>query len=149
MGVTAHLRRPGRPERSPLDDALARVGDRWTLLVIEVLLGGARRFNDLSDELPGIASNVLSQRLKSLERAGLVVTVPYSRRPLRYSYELTGPGRELAGALRLLAAWGARGSEHGEGPRHGTCGTPLEARWYCPTCAHAVTDPEDSEIRYF
>ena len=141
-----HSRNPSR--RSPLDDALARVGDRWTLLVVDVLMRGSRRFNDLGDQLPGIASNVLSQRLKSLEREGLVVAKPYSRRPLRYSYELTGQGRELASALRLLAAWGARSSDHADPPRHGMCGTPLEARWYCPTCVETVSDPEESEIRY-
>ena len=56
----------------------------------------------------GIAPNVLSRRLRHLEHEGLVVATPYSRRPLRLAYELTAAGRELAGALRLLAAWGAR-----------------------------------------
>ena len=52
---------------SPLAEALARVGDRWTLLVVEALLGGPQRFNDLLGQIPGIAANILSERLKRLE----------------------------------------------------------------------------------
>jgi DNA-binding HxlR family transcriptional regulator len=55
---------------SPLAEALARVGDRWTPLVIEALLGGPRRFNDLRGQIPGIAPNILSERLNRLERKG-------------------------------------------------------------------------------
>lgn len=135
-------------ESSPLASALARVGDRWTLQVVEALLDGPLRFNDLSERLAPIAPNVLSQRLKHLEREALVLTRPYSQRPVRVEYQLTGVGRELAGALRLLASWGARGSADAEAPRHGTCGTPLEARWYCPTCATAVEDPDEAGVRY-
>ena len=88
---------------SPLAEALARVGDRWTLLVVEALLTGPRRFNDLLGQIPGIAANILSERLKRLEREALLVTRPYSERPPRAAYELTAEGRALAGALRLLA----------------------------------------------
>ena len=132
---------------SPLDEALARVGDRWTLLVVEALLGGARRFNELSEELGGIAPNTLSQRLKHLEHEGIVRGRPYSERPPRLVYELTAPGRELAGALRMLAQWGARRSDAST-PRHEACGTPMEARWYCPTCARVVDEDEAGDLRY-
>ena len=147
---------------SPLAEAVGRVGDRWTLLVIEALLGGSRRFNELVDDLPGIAPNILSQRLKHLEGEALVVARPYSRRPPRVAYELTGAGLEhrdhgggdppvedqLAGALRLLAHWGARRSDAAEAPRHGLCGTALEVRWYCPTCERPVEDSDEAELRY-
>ena len=99
-------RAPAPP--SPLADALARVGDRWTLLLVAALLEGEKRFNELQDELDGIAPNVLSARLKLLGEQALVVSRPYSERPPRFVYELTESGRELAGALRLLAEWGAR-----------------------------------------
>jgi DNA-binding HxlR family transcriptional regulator len=133
---------------SPLHEAVVRVGDRWTLLVVEALLGGPRRFNELLEELPGIASNVLSQRLKALEGWGLVVSQPYSRRPPRFAYQLSVPGRELAGALRLLAQWGAQRSGDGEALQHLECGTQLETRWYCPTCARLVEDGEAGELRF-
>ncbi|HYY79576.1 MAG TPA: helix-turn-helix domain-containing protein [Actinomycetes bacterium] len=133
---------------SPLGEAVARVGDRWTLLVVQELLAGPRRFNDLLAAIPGLASNVLSQRLKHLEREAVVVGQPYSRRPPRFAYELTAAGRELAGAVRLLAQWGAERSGDADGPRHLACGTPVEARWYCPTCARMVDDDESGDLRY-
>jgi DNA-binding HxlR family transcriptional regulator len=142
--------RTTEPIASPLEEATARVGDRWTLLLVQALLEGPRRFNELLEALPGIAPNVLSQRLKHLERERVLVSQPYSRRPPRFAYELTAAGRELAGALRLLAQWGA---DHSGAPdpgslRHLACGTPLEARWYCPTCAHPVDDNDTGDLRF-
>ena len=142
----AELRSPameGQSERSPLSEALAAVGDRWTLLVVEALLDGARRFGELEEAVEGIAPNILTQRLRRLEQEGLAVAHPYSERPRRFVYELTEGGRELAGALRLLAQWGARHSD-AEPVRHAACGTALEARWYCPTCEQAVDDPGEN-----
>jgi DNA-binding HxlR family transcriptional regulator len=134
---------------SPLAEALTRVGDRWTLLVVEALLAGPQRFNDLLEQIPGIAANILSERLKRLEREGLLVARPYSDRPPRAAYQLTAEGSELAGALRLLAAWGAGHAEEARAPVHAVCGTPVEARWYCPTCDHLVDDePQDADTRY-
>src|SRR5215831_3828090 len=134
---------------SPLAEALARVGDRWTLLVVEALLPGPRRFNDLLGQIPGIAPNILSERLRRLEREALLVARPYSERPPRAAYQLTAEGSELAGALRLLAHWGAKHTDQAEGPRHTACGTLLEARWYCPTCDHLVDhEPRDAEVSY-
>ncbi|HXZ75557.1 MAG TPA: helix-turn-helix domain-containing protein [Streptosporangiaceae bacterium] len=132
---------------SPLAEALAQVGDRWTLLVVEALLDGPRRFNDLLGQLPGIAPNILSERLKRLEREGLLVARPYSDRPPRAAYQLTAEGRELAGALCLLAYWGAGHADPAQAPRHPACGTPIEARWYCPTCDQLVDDePQHAEV---
>ena len=133
---------------SPLADALMRVGDRWTLLVVQALLAGPRRFNELLEDIPGIAANILSQRLKRLEHEALVVSRPYSERPPRAAYELTAEGKELAGALRLLAQWGARHALPAEAPRHQACGTPLEARWYCPTCDHLAEDEPELEMQF-
>jgi DNA-binding HxlR family transcriptional regulator len=133
---------------SPLAAALDSVGDRWTLLLVEALLEGPRRFGELDRELEGIAPNVLSQRLRQLEADGLVLAEPYSERPRRFVYELTAGGRELAGALRLLADWGARHRDAGEGPRHAACGAPLEARWWCPTCGSPVDGEDAAGLHY-
>ena len=133
---------------SPLAAALDSVGDRWTLLLVEALLGGPRRFGDLQEALGGIAPNVLSQRLRRLEGEGLVLAQPYSERPQRYVYELTSSGHELAGALRLLSDWGARHGESAEPPRHDACGTPVEVRWWCPTCERPVGDDESADLHY-
>ena len=135
-------------ETTPLAEALVRVGDRWTLLVVQALLDGPRRFNDLLEQIPVIAPNILSERLKRLERDALLVSRPYTDRPPRAAYELTAEGKELAGALRLLAHWGSGHARPAEVPRHPACGTPLEVRWYCPTCDQLVEDGPESEMRF-
>ena len=149
-----------RTTSDALEQAVARVGDRWTLLLVSALLDGPRRFNDLIDDVGGIAPNVLSQRLRQLEQHGILVATPYSTRPPRFVYQLTGSGLELAGVLRLLAQWGAgqgpsgapggADASGGEPLRHGACGTPMDARWYCPTCAAVVDDDPtgDDAVRF-
>ena len=139
------MARPKRASTSPLADALSRVGDRWTLLAIAALLDGPKRFNELQAELEGIAPNVLSARLKGLTEQALVVAQAYSEHPPRFVYELSESGRELAGALRLLADWGARTGGGAEPYRHEACGSTLEARWWCPTCELVVDDPDDDD----
>lgn len=129
---------------SPLERAVARVGDRWTLLLVHALLDGPKRFGELQQSLPGIAPNVLSQRLKRLEEDGVLVAEPYSRRPPRLAYELTATGHELAGALRLLAQWGA--AQEGGALHHQSCGTSVEARWWCPTCDQPVEEPVEEDV---
>src|SRR5688500_2664423 len=124
------------PPISALDAALHRVGDRWSLLLVEALLGGPRRFGELLEGLDGLAPNILSSRLKALEAEGVLAARPYSHRPYRAAYVLTASGAELAGALRLLAQWGSVRSSAETAPLHHlTCGTAVEARWWCATCA--------------
>ena len=143
MADTAARREPP----TPLEAALERVGDRWSLLLVDALLGGPRRFNELAEAVPGIAPNILSDRLRRLDRERIVVATPYQQRPPRMSYALTADGRDLASALRLLADWGARGAADAEPMRHGSCGTPLEARWYCPTCETSIHHRAAEESR--
>lgn len=119
---------------SNLAHALSVIGDKWALQVVAGLLDGPRRFGELAETLQGIAPNVLTARIRQLERDGLVVATPYSQRPVRLAYALTDSGRELGDAISLLAAWGARQTGDTEGPVHGACGTALETRLYCPTC---------------
>jgi DNA-binding HxlR family transcriptional regulator len=132
---------------SPLAAALERVGDRWSLLLVEALLTGPRRFNELSEAVSGIAPNILTDRLRRLESERIVSATPYSERPPRFAYALTAEGAELAGALRLLADWGSRVSRESEPLRHAACGTPVEARWYCPTCDRPVEGQEAEQVR--
>jgi DNA-binding HxlR family transcriptional regulator len=140
---------PNSDDQTPaLAEALATVGDRWTLLIVAALLDGPRRFGELQEQVEGIAPNVLTQRLRQLERNALVIARPYSERPPRFEYELSAAGQELAGALRLLAGWGARNTEGSSAPRHAICGTPMEARWWCPTCERPVSDDEGDELHF-
>jgi DNA-binding HxlR family transcriptional regulator len=139
-------RRPASPpDASPLHHALDRIGDKWSLLVVAALLDGPLRFGELQEAVPGIAANILVARLRRLTREALVVARPYSERPPRFAYELTAAGTELAGALRLLAGWGARQHE-ADAPRHASCGTPLEVRWWCPACDRPVDDPDAEDV---
>ena len=94
----------GMPDpQTPLAAALERVGDRWSLLLIEALLDGQKRFGELSEAVAGIAPNILSDRLRRLERERIVRATPYSERPPRFTYALTAEGLELAGVLRLTS----------------------------------------------
>jgi len=139
---------PRADAATALEEAVARVGDRWTLLLVNTLLEGPRRFNELLDGLDGLAPNVLSKRLRHLEHEGVIVATPYSQRPPRFDYRLTASGSELAGALRLLAHWGAARDPDVIAVQHDSCGTPVEPRWYCPTCARVVENEEAGEVRF-
>jgi DNA-binding HxlR family transcriptional regulator/putative sterol carrier protein len=92
--------------------ALARTldvaGDRWTLLIVRELAPGPRRFTDLLDGLPGISRNLLTERLRALERDGIIARREIPPPAARQVYELTDDGRDLAVAMAPLIAWGYR-----------------------------------------
>ncbi len=132
-----------------LDAALERVGDRWTLQIVDALLERPLRFGELADALPAIAPNVLTARLRRLERAGLVASRAYQRRPVRLEYALSETGRALADALAVLGSWGAMlEGGNGAGPAHDVCGTPLELAWWCPTCERTVSRDDVDELHH-
>ena len=83
-----------------------------------------------------------------MEGERIVRATPYSERPPRFTYALTDEGHELAGVLRLLADWGSRGSANAEPMRHAACGTPVEARLWCPTCARSLEESEADNLRF-
>lgn len=123
--------------------ALDRVGDRWLLLVVDALTDGPLRFGELAERV-GSATNILSDRLRRLEADGIVVASAYSERPLRFSYDLTAAGQELAQALVPLAAWGAAAEGRSPERFHRNCGTGIELRPWCPTCDRPVSSDESS-----
>jgi len=88
--------------------ALDVAGDRWTLLIVRELAPGPRRFTDLIDGLPGISRNLLTERLRALERDGIVVRRELPPPAARQVYELTDDGRDLAAVMGPLIGWGAR-----------------------------------------
>ena len=88
--------------------ALDRLGERWTLLIVRNLLLGPKRYSDLLEELPGITTNLLAQRLRDLERDGLVVRRAAPSPVRAHVYELGDNGRALEPALMELARWGSR-----------------------------------------
>jgi DNA-binding HxlR family transcriptional regulator len=102
----------------PVANALDVVGDRWTLLVIRDLFQGKRRFGDFLASPEKVPTNILAERLKRLEAAGLVATQPYSEHPPRFEYHLTERGRTLAPVVDAVAAWGLAQFPGTRVPRH-------------------------------
>lgn len=90
----------------PLSRALDVIGERWTLVIIQELLKQPRRYGALLDRLPGISTSVLADRLRRLERAGVVAREPGAV-GAGVEYALTTRGQQLEEALRALRRWGA------------------------------------------
>src|SRR5690242_15635107 len=119
-------------EPSPLTYAVERIGDRWTLLIVDALMPGPLKFGELETAIAGIAPTVLTKRLRQLAADGIVVARPYNDRPVRLTYELTGPGAALAGAVQLLREWGASHTGDDAAALHRVCGSALTTRVWCP-----------------
>jgi len=99
----------------PMATALDYVGDRWTILILRELLGGTARFHELRDGLPGIATNLLTERLQRLEMDGLVRRINARNTVL---YALTEQGAGIRSTLEELGIWGA-GLNRAAPPVHG------------------------------
>src|ERR1700757_4093243 len=86
------------PEPAPLDglaSACEALGDRWSLPIVAALLDGPLRYTEIQERLPALAPNILTARLRKLERDGLLVASRYSSRPARFHYRLTADGAAL------------------------------------------------------
>ncbi|HJY75689.1 MAG TPA: helix-turn-helix domain-containing protein [Burkholderiales bacterium] len=97
-----------RRSTCPAACALDVAGDRWTLLIVRDLLRGRDTYGKLAAADEGIPTNILADRLKKMEAAGLIVAKPYQERPVRWRYELTGKGRDLGVVVAALARWGKK-----------------------------------------
>lgn len=97
-----------RRSSCPAACALDLAGDKWTLLVVRDLLRGRSTYGELAGSPEGIPTNILADRLRRMEKTGLIKAVPYQRRPLRYAYSLTAKGRGLEDVLGAVARWGHR-----------------------------------------
>ena len=94
--------------RSPcaVANSLDILGDKWSLLVVRDLLHGKRTYGELARSPERIPTNILADRLKRLESAGIVASTPYQQRPVRYDYTLTPKGRALGDVLLAFVRWG-------------------------------------------
>ena len=92
---------PDCPTRQILD----RIGDKWTVLVVQVLDQGPMRFNGLKRRIGGVSQKMLAQTLRHLERDGLVSRHVFATTPITVEYALTPLGKTLVGALTPLIAW--------------------------------------------
>src|SRR5947209_2264902 len=117
--------------------SLEVIGERWTLLILRDAILGVERFEDFQETL-GIASNVLTNRLKLLSDEGILERLPDPQRPGRPRYVLTDKGRELAPALIVLMKWGDRHYPTPAGPPrltvHAGCGGNVGADFRCERC---------------
>jgi DNA-binding HxlR family transcriptional regulator len=94
-------------QNCPIARSLDLVGDRWTILVLRDLHLGRTRFADLLRSLDGVSPNLLSARLKTLEREGLVERRLYCQHPPRAEYVLTEHGQAFGSVLRAMYDWGS------------------------------------------
>lgn len=92
----------------PIAKAVEILGDRWTLLIVRDLLTGTSHFNDLERGLPGISRGLLADRLRRLQKTGLVEKVTQQNGRQRTAYHLTESGRDLQEIVNSLLVWGTR-----------------------------------------
>lgn len=90
----------------PVTRAIQVLDGKWTILVVRDLLGGTRRFTELLRSLPGVSPKTLTDRLRTLERQGLVKRLVYAEVPPRVEYSLTAAGAKLEPVLVSLAQLG-------------------------------------------
>ena len=103
MTVSGPIRLPDSCKA--VSDVLARVGDKWSVLIVMLLGDGPRRFNELKRMVGGISQRMLTLTLRGLERDGLVTRTLFPTIPPRVDYELTPLGRSLSEPVKALGAW--------------------------------------------
>jgi len=102
-------RRADQPRSDcPIAGTLDVIGDRWTLLVARDLIAGKTRFSEFLASDERIPTNVLADRIRRLERHGIIDSVLYSQHPPRAEYHLTAKGRDLEPVLKLIGLWGLK-----------------------------------------
>ena len=90
----------------PVACSLDLLGDKWTLLVVRDLLLGKKTYSEFQKSPEGIPTNILAERLKRLQAAGIIDKTEYQQRPVRYAYRLTEKGRDLQPVLLAMIDWG-------------------------------------------
>lgn len=103
-------RKAGAFQRSPCPVAstLDLIGDKWSLLIVRDMICAKSTFSELADSPEGIPTNILADRLRRLEDAGLIRRSAYQEHPVRYSYSLTDKGEELGDLVQAFVRWGKK-----------------------------------------
>lgn len=123
-----------RTIRCPVATTLDVVGDRWTLLIVRDLLRGHSRFSQFRRSVEGVTTSLLSDRLKLLEKEGIIERSFYSDHPPRAEYFLTQKGHALGMVVGALASWGEQYGEHDLALVDRECGHGVRLMYYCDTC---------------
>ncbi len=107
-------------EECPVERSLKIIGGKWTILIIRTLLDGTRRFGEMGSALGGVSPKMLAQRLRELERDGIVERRLYPQVPLRVEYDLTEKGLALQGVVEAIRHWGENypAAENGKATDH-------------------------------
>jgi DNA-binding HxlR family transcriptional regulator len=128
-----------RVRECSIADALAVIGERWSLLALREVFFGVRRFDQIQRNT-GASRDILATRLRTLVGAGVLEKVQYEQHPPRYEYVLTDAGRDLQAVLTTVREWGERHVTEGEQPtvwRH-SCGAELATRTVCVHCGEEL-----------
>ena len=108
---TEPRRSANEPGCTTIREVLARIGDKWSVLVVMTLRGGSRRFSEIRRAIPGVSQRMLTLTLKGLERDGLVTRTVYPTVPPRVEYQLTTQGRTLLEPIGAVAKWAEQNRE--------------------------------------
>lgn len=142
--ITAHDK---RGTHGFLEHAVDILGDRWSWEAIGAAFLGRKRFEEFLAQT-GMASNILSDRLRRLIEDGILIRRAYQDRPPRHEYLLTEKGRDFYAATVMLVRWGDRWLAGPKGPpvllTHKTCGSALNPQVTCSGCGEAL-DPHEVE----
>lgn len=131
--------------RCNIAQTLNIIGDKWSLLILHEIMIGNSTFKEMQEKLEGIPTNLLSERLKSLERDSLIEGVLYQDHPPRYRYVMTESGSDLADVFNSLIMWGEKHLKKCyKRLVHESCGHEVVHSYYCPECRETV---EPSELR--
>lgn len=129
-------------------NALAIIGERWSLLVLREAFLGFRRFDEFARNT-GASRDILAARLKTLVAAGVLRREQYSDRPPRHEYVLTESGRALRPVLMALMEWGNNYATEGDPPtvwRH-ECGAEFQPAMVCASCGTQADETNLKAIR--
>jgi len=116
------------------------IGDKWTLLILRQLLIGHATYKEILDNLEGIPSNLLSDRLKCLETDELITASLYQSHPPRYRYVLTESGKDLGDVFNSIILWGEKNLKKCHKQlTHADCGHKIELQYYCSHCGKTIS----------
>lgn len=124
-----------------LAQTLNLVGDKWTLLVLHRIMNNISTFKELEEALKPIPTNILSDRIKLLEKNGFIKAEIYNEHPPRYRYILTEKGSAFKDVFNSMIIWANKyiGSCK-KTVCHKECGGEVEIRYYCTKCGKYVDD---------
>jgi DNA-binding HxlR family transcriptional regulator len=137
---------PTQGRECSVANALAVVGERWSLLALREVMFGVHRFDQIARNT-GASRDILTTRLRGLVASGVLERRQYETRPPRYEYVLTESGRALHTVLLALMEWGDKYVTEGEPPtvwQH-SCGAELHSRTVCSHCGEALRGPTDAK----